>query len=137
MATAVIMPKFEMAQETGTVARWLKNEGETVSKGDGLLEVETDKVTMEVEAPASGVLVNVTAQPGKVVPIGQPIAYIAAPGEQVAAQGPAEVAQTPAPGPAPTAGTRVTPVAERVAQVHGIDLSTISGSGPQGRVMKA
>jgi pyruvate dehydrogenase E2 component (dihydrolipoamide acetyltransferase) len=75
------MPKFEMAQETGTVSKWLKQEGETVAKDEPILEVETDKINMEVESPASGVLVGVQAGPGAVVPIGQPIAYIIKPGE--------------------------------------------------------
>ena len=81
MPTAVIMPKFEMAQETGTVGRWLVEEGATVAKGDVILEVETDKVTMDVEAPAGGILRGITAAPGQVIPIGQTIAYILQPGE--------------------------------------------------------
>ena len=152
MATAVIMPKFEMAQETGTVARWLKNEGDTVTKGETLLEVETDKVTMEVEAPATGVLINVSAPAGLVVPIGQPIAFIVRPGEQVVA--PASASALPAAGPAapqtaappviataaPSGATnashRATPLAERVASQHGLALSSVEGSGPQGRITR-
>ncbi|MFW5943466.1 MAG: biotin/lipoyl-containing protein, partial [Chloroflexota bacterium] len=76
MPTAVIMPKFEMAQETGTVLHWLKQEGDTVQKGEPILEVETDKVTMEVEAPATGILHGISAESGEVVPIGTPIAYL-------------------------------------------------------------
>ncbi|HEX9118855.1 MAG TPA: biotin/lipoyl-containing protein, partial [Anaerolineae bacterium] len=67
MPTAVIMPKFEMAQETGTVSRWLKQEGDSVARGDVLLEVDTDKVTMDVESPAKGVLANISAVPGQIV----------------------------------------------------------------------
>ncbi len=81
MPVPVIMPKFEMAQESGKVLRWLKQEGEAVTKGEAILEVETDKVAMEVEAPASGTLVGIRVGPGEVVPIGQPIAYILLPGE--------------------------------------------------------
>jgi pyruvate dehydrogenase E2 component (dihydrolipoamide acetyltransferase) len=75
------MPKFEMTQETGKVLAWLKNEGQRVEKGEPLLEVETDKVNQEVEAPASGILAAISAPPGQVVPIATPIAYILKPGE--------------------------------------------------------
>ncbi len=149
MATAVIMPKFEMAQETGTVARWLRQAGDAVTKGETLLEVETDKVTMEVEAPASGILVNVTAPAGLVVPIGQPIAFIARPGEQVppapstpvpAFGAPAESSTAPIPASPPAvvpgAGYRATPLAERVASEHGLRLNGVRGSGPQGRITR-
>ena len=81
MPTPVIMPKYEMTQETGKIARWLKADGDVVEKGDPLLEVETDKVNMEVESRAAGVLTGICAEPGQVVPIGQPIAYIIKPGE--------------------------------------------------------
>lgn len=145
MATAVIMPKFEMVQETGTVARWLKNEGDTVTKDELLLEVETDKVTMEVESPATGILVNVTAPAGLVVPIGQPIAFIARPGEQVPAlAASASPAIRPAAPAVPEAASssmtnanhRATPLAERVASEHGLALSAIPGTGPQGRITR-
>ena len=86
MPTAVIMPKFEMAQETGTVGRWVAEEGQTVAKGDVILEVETDKVTMEVEAPANGRLAGICATPGQVIPIGQTIAYILKAGEPLPTQ---------------------------------------------------
>ncbi len=64
MPTAVIMPKFEMTQETGKVVAWLKNEGDQVEKGEALLEVETDKVNQEVEAPVTGILAGISARPG-------------------------------------------------------------------------
>ncbi len=81
MPTPVIMPKFEMAQETGKVLAWLKSEGDHVNKGEALLEVETDKVNQEVESPATGMLAGICAAPGQVVPIAAPIAYILKPGE--------------------------------------------------------
>src|SRR5688572_25098765 len=81
MPTPIIMPKFEMAQETGTVSKWLKQEGDLIEKGEPILEVETDKINMEVESPANGVLGGISAGPGAVVPIGQAIAYILKPGE--------------------------------------------------------
>ena len=85
MATSVIMPALELAQETGKVIRWLKAPGDAVAKGEPLLEIETDKVTTEIEAPASGILMNVSAQEGDVIPVGQAIAQIGAPGEAGAA----------------------------------------------------
>jgi len=127
MPVPVIMPKFELAQETGKILRWLKREGDPVVKGEAILEVETDKVAMEVEAPASGILAGIRAGPGEVIPIGQPIAYILLPGET-----PADVEAASA-GPTP----RATPLAERIAQAHGVDLSAVRGSGPGGRVTKA
>jgi pyruvate/2-oxoglutarate dehydrogenase complex dihydrolipoamide acyltransferase (E2) component len=81
MATNVIMPALELAQETGKLLRWIKAPGDTVRKGEPIAEIETDKVTIELEAPASGVLSAVTAQEGDVVPVGHTIAQIAAPTE--------------------------------------------------------
>ncbi len=131
MPVPVIMPKFEMAQESGKVLRWLKQEGEAVTKGEAILEVETDKVAMEVEAPASGTLVGIRAGPGEVVPIGQPIAYILLPGEVW------EGAPGASPAASPAGAPRATPVAERIAQAHGVDLSAVPGTGPGGRVTRA
>jgi pyruvate/2-oxoglutarate dehydrogenase complex dihydrolipoamide acyltransferase (E2) component len=81
MATNVIMPALELAQETGKVLRWIKAPGDTVKQGEPIVEIETDKVTVELEAPASGILRAVTAQEGDVVPVGHTIALIAAIGE--------------------------------------------------------
>src|SRR5207247_312618 len=81
MATNVILPALGMAQETGKVVRWLKTEGEQVIKGEPLAEIETDKATVELEAPASGMLANVTAASDEDIPVGQVIAMIMAPGE--------------------------------------------------------
>ena len=80
MPTNVIMPALELAQETGKVLRWMKAPGDKVRKGEPIVEIETDKVTVEIESPASGVLSQVTAQEGDVVPVGQTIALIAEPG---------------------------------------------------------
>ena len=85
MPTNVIMPALELAQETGKVLRWLKAPGDPVQKGEPMVEIETDKITIEIEAPASGILRDVTAQEGEVVPVGQTIALIAAAGEAAAA----------------------------------------------------
>jgi len=125
----VIMPKMEMAQDTGTVVRWLKAEGDSVQKGEPLLEVETDKVTVEVEAPGSGILSGVTAQAGAEVPVGQVIARLLAP--EAAAPAETEPPVEAASGPTPA----VTPVAQRMAAAHQLDLGRIAPAGR--RVTKA
>src|SRR5579872_6814332 len=85
MAISVVMPALEMAQETGKVVSWRKKEGELVAKGEILLEIETDKAVVEVEALAEGTLGGVKAQPGDVIPVGQTIAWLLGPGEAVPA----------------------------------------------------
>src|SRR5271154_7088939 len=82
MAFSVVMPALEMAQETGKLIAWRKKEGDSVSKGEPLLEIETDKAVMEVEAPADGILAGISAQTGADIPVGQTIAWIVAPGEK-------------------------------------------------------
>ncbi len=86
------MPALEMAQDTGTLVSWRKKEGETVTKGEILLEIETDKAVVEVEALADGVLAGVKAQPGDVIPVGQTIAWILGTGESVPADEPSSPA---------------------------------------------
>ena len=81
MAFSVVMPALEMAQETGKLVAWRKKEGERVTKGELLLEIETDKAVMEIEAGADGILAGVKAHEGAVVPVGQTIAWIVGPGE--------------------------------------------------------
>jgi len=124
MAVPVIMPKLEMAQETATVVEWLKQEGEHIEKGEPLLTVETDKVTLEIESPASGILAGVRAEPQQVVPVTEIIAYILQPGEE-----PDESANQ-------RIGESATPVAQRLAASAGVDLSTVKGTGPHGRITK-
>jgi len=148
MPTPVFMPKFEMTQETGTVVAWLKEEGEQVEKGEPLLEVETDKAVLEVEAPATGTLAAVTAAPGEVVPIATPIAYILKAGESLDAPAPAPQAAAAPASPAVSSASaldpvpgdgdlnRVTPVAARLAESHGLDLAAVAGTGPRGRITK-
>lgn len=116
MAIPVIMPKFEMSQESGTVMRWLKRPGEAVRRGEPLLEVETDKVTMDVEAPADGVLGEVLAAEGETVPVAAVIALV----EEMTDHGPQTTVEK----------TRLTPVARRVAKTAGIDPADIAaGNG--------
>jgi len=81
MAVSVVMPALEMAQDTGKLVSWLKQEGEPVRKGEMLLEVETDKAVVEVEAAGDGILAGVTAKPGDVVQVGRTIAWLVQPGE--------------------------------------------------------
>ena len=80
MAISVVMPALEMAQETGKLLAWRKKEGEHVSKGEPLLEIETDKAVVEVEAPGEGILAGITAGAGAVIPVGETIAWLVAPG---------------------------------------------------------
>ena len=143
MATPVIMPKFGMAQEEGTVIRWLKQEGDRVEKGDVLLEVMTDKVDMEVEAQASGILQGIRVGPGETVPVTTVLAYILEPGEalpQDAAPTQAESQAEPQAAAATEAtevsAVKASPVARRMAAEQGIDLARLTGSGPGGRVTK-
>lgn len=119
MATDVIMPALGMAQETGKVLRWLKAEGEPVTQGEPLLEIETDKITVEIEAPASGILASVTAAPGEEVPVGRTIAVILASDE------PAVVRPTPPATRLPAAS----PLAARLAAEHGVDLGALIPRG--------
>ena len=152
MSTTVIMPKLGFTMEEGTIVRWFKQEGDRVEKGEPLVEVTTDKVNMEVESPASGILRAVNAKPDQVVPVTQVIAYIAAPGETV--EGPVlttltgEAIRSEAPvspitregekeqiSAPPQAGeVAATPVARRMAKELGIDLAVIQGTGPRGRI---
>src|SRR6202140_5921155 len=81
MAISVVMPPLEMAPETGKLISWLKKEGESVTKGEPLLEIETDKAVMEIESPGDGVLAGVKIQAGAEVPVGRTIAWIVSPGE--------------------------------------------------------
>src|SRR5215472_10515827 len=86
MAISVVMPALEMAQETGKLLAWRKKEGERVSKGEPLLEIETDKAVVEVEAPGDGMLAGITAEVGAVIPVGETIAWLVAPGEKPPSQ---------------------------------------------------
>lgn len=136
MARDVIMPALGMAQETGTLIRWLKAPGDTVAKGEPLMEIETDKATVTVDALGGGVLAAVSAQPGDTVPVGQRIALLLAPGE-TAPNEPAAPTTSPQPtlATAPNAtAVSATPVAARMAAEHQIDMARIRPQG--GRVQK-
>ena len=141
MATTVIMPKVDMDQETGTVVEWLKQDGDLVKKGELILVIETDKVAIDVESPASGILRGIQAGPEEVIPIGTTIAYILEPGEDLPEDAktqdiPAPLqpqAATPADSPR---DVEATPVARNLAKAHNIDLTKIAGTGAQGKVTK-
>jgi pyruvate dehydrogenase E2 component (dihydrolipoamide acetyltransferase) len=153
MAVSVVMPALELAQETGKVLVWIKKEGDTVAKGEPLLEIETDKVSFELEAQADGILSGIRSREGDVVPVGQIIAWLVAPGEQppvesdAAARGMAQQARPQTSSSAPRAavtsqaqekpvdgGPRISPKARRMAQELGVDISRIVGTGPGGTI---
>ncbi len=165
MATSVVMPKLGLTITEGTVMDWKKQEGDEVTKGEVLVEVETDKLTNEVEAPETGTLLKIVVGEGETVPILTPLAYIGEAGEQLDLQSDtatepagAESDAPPAAAHAATAQTAgahaagaqagaagdasgkrppVSPVAKRLAEEHGIDLGLVSGSGPRGRIQKS
>jgi pyruvate dehydrogenase E2 component (dihydrolipoamide acetyltransferase) len=150
MAVSVVMPALEMAQETGKIVSWLKQEGDAVRKGEPLLEIETDKAVVEIEASADGVLAGVKSRVGDVVPVGVTIAWILAPGEQVPAESTVAAlsarkitgqSQPAAASPAPAqaaalaeGGARISPKARRLARERGVDISRIRGSGTDGAI---
>jgi pyruvate dehydrogenase E2 component (dihydrolipoamide acetyltransferase) len=150
MAFSVVMPALEMAQETGKLIAWRKQEGDRVTKGEPLLEIETDKAVMEVEAPADGILVGVTGSVGSDIPVGQTIAWIVAPGEKPpaekesvstapAARGKTESYAASAVASAPAAagarGVKISPKARRLAKELGVDIASVRGSGSGGEIL--
>jgi pyruvate dehydrogenase E2 component (dihydrolipoamide acetyltransferase) len=153
MAISVVMPALELAQETGKVLVWIKKEGDRVFKGEPLLEIETDKVSFELEAQADGILAGIRSREGDVVPVGQTIAWLVSPGEQppvesdsvargmaeqarpmTAVSAPAASATPAAAAPAASGGPRISPKARRMAQELGVDISRIVGTGPGGTI---
>ncbi len=151
MPVEVVMPKFGLTMQEGTVQQWFKAEGDAVEKGEPLFEVETEKVLYEVEAPASGRVAKLLYAPEAVVPCATVVAVIAVAGEDPAIVArsyhrtlPQPAAPTPAvsaPGSSPeqrpaSAGVPVTPAARKLAKDHGVDVSSIRGSGPGGRITR-
>jgi pyruvate dehydrogenase E2 component (dihydrolipoamide acetyltransferase) len=150
MAISVVMPALEMAQENGKLLAWRKKEGESVSKGEPLLEIETDKAVVEVEAPGDGILAGITAEVGAVIPVGETIAWLVAPGEKPPAKAAtvapvargtsaAQAGAVAAPAqakPAAVAGAaaQISPKARRLAKELGVDIAQIRGSGPDGTI---
>jgi pyruvate dehydrogenase E2 component (dihydrolipoamide acetyltransferase) len=151
VATEVILPRLGQGMESGTIVRWLKSEGEPVQKGEPLFELDTDKVTQEVEAEAAGVLLKIAVPEGE-VPVGQTVAFIGAEGEdvpEVAAAAPPQEEIKPVeaePVPAQEAPqeavvasgngrVKASPLARRIARERGLELSGIRGTGPDGRIV--
>jgi pyruvate dehydrogenase E2 component (dihydrolipoamide acetyltransferase) len=150
LAIEIVMPALEMAQETALLVKWLKKEGDFVSKGDVLMEIETDKATVEIEATGSGILSRVSAQAGDQVPVGQVIAVLLdEPSQSFGSQTPPPRVDSPANGqgrieisgskspkvakpredvPGPQ---RISPKARRLARQHGVNLSSILASGQE------
>ncbi|WP_257556924.1 pyruvate dehydrogenase complex dihydrolipoamide acetyltransferase [Sphingobium sp. CFD-2] len=168
MSKTIQMPALSPTMEEGTLAKWLVKEGDAVSSGDLLAEIETDKATMEFEAVDEGIVARIlVAEGAEGVKVGTVIAIIAEEGEDVSqaaagnaapkAAAPAESAESPAPkadpvpakapapaakaDPAPAQGTdgrvKASPLARRLAEAKGLDLAAVTGSGPNGRIVKA
>jgi len=171
VATSIVMPKMGYDMTEGRIARWLKREGETVRAGEAIAEIETDKVTIEMEAAASGVLSRIIVLEGEVTPVGQLIAVLSAPGEVITVGQPsdghghgtepasdpldspvaaglsAQESTVPAPShptsppvarppAAPSSAAGASPLARRLAREQGVDLSTVRGAGPGGRITR-
>jgi pyruvate dehydrogenase E2 component (dihydrolipoyllysine-residue acetyltransferase) len=146
MAISVVMPALEMAQETGKLLAWRKKDGEQVSKGEPLLEIETDKAVVEVEAPGDGVLAGICANVGDQIPVGQTIAWLVKPGEQPpspeqpkyasarASSAPSHTVPvaTQASAAEPVTAPQISPKARRLAKELGVDFTAIRGTGPDG-----
>jgi len=163
MAIPVEMPKMSDTMEEGVLAAWLVDEGQKISAGDVVAQVETDKATMDLEVYDDGVLLKQVIGEGDSVPIGGLIAILGKEGEDISAilasygsgsaPAPAPVAEAPvveevaaaplevpvpAPAPAPVSGGRIkaSPLAKKLAAEHGVELASLSGSGPDGRIIK-
>jgi pyruvate dehydrogenase E2 component (dihydrolipoamide acetyltransferase) len=162
MATEVKLPRLGQGMESGTIVKWLKSEGDAVEKGEALYELDTDKVTQEVEAEASGVLLKIAVREGE-VEVGKTIGFIGDQGESVAAPADApsepepepererdrtsssngsqrEVeAEQPEPAAAEQTGSggriKASPLARRIARERGVDLAQLRGTGPDGRIV--
>ncbi|HEX3807423.1 MAG TPA: E3 binding domain-containing protein, partial [Gaiellaceae bacterium] len=142
------LPRLGQGMESGTVNKWLKSEGDTVAKGEPLFEVDTDKVTQEVESDFDGVLLKIVLESGE-APVGQTIAFIGEAGEQVSVAEPPpttpelrsaepnfvrEFVETPAPS-ATNGRVKASPLARRLAREKGIDIASLQGTGPDGRIV--
>jgi pyruvate dehydrogenase E2 component (dihydrolipoamide acetyltransferase) len=160
MATEIKLPRLGQGMESGTIVKWLKSEGDAVEKGEPLYELDTDKVTQEVEADATGVLLKIAVQEGE-VPVGQTVAVIGEQGEEVAIEAAPEEPQaegsrapardaerkrgseasTETESPSGNGATRsdgrikASPLARRIARERGVDLAQLRGTGPEGRIV--
>jgi len=154
MVEKIIMPKLGLTMEEGVINKWLVKEGDQVEKGDALFEVATDKVNMEVESTAEGVVLKIVANEGETIPITQTVAYIGKPGEVIeegeeiapisqkieeepaSIQSQIEVSETTTDMEVGEERIKASPLARRLAKEYGLDLSKIKGTGPGGRIVK-
>lgn len=154
MATEIIMPAVSTSMTEGVLARWVKNEGDAVTKGEVVAEIETDKAVLELEAEADGILGRKFAANGDTVSVGAAMGVITAPGEPIPEANQASPAPTPleqkAAAPTGVSAEKpsetiiesvsgrvfVSPLARNIARKNNIDLSKITGSGPKGRIIK-
>lgn len=145
MSTTVIMPKLGLTMTEGTIEKWLKQEGDRVEKGEPLVEIITEKINFQYESPASGILRKILHHEGETVAVTTPIAIIAEEGEAMAEtemarpEVPVEVSLPVAvrrQSKEPSDRIFASPIARKMAQEKGIDLSSIKGSGPMGRIIK-
>lgn len=151
MAVEVILPRVDMDMSTGKISKWHVKDGEKVTKGALLFEIETDKAAMEIDSPADGILRNIMVGEGGTAAVGSAVAFIYAEGEAVAASAASAPAAAPTPAPAsapvhaaltPAAAAngnipRATPLARRLAKQAGLAVNAIQGSGPRGRITAA
>jgi pyruvate dehydrogenase E2 component (dihydrolipoamide acetyltransferase) len=152
VATQMTLPRLGQGMESGTIVRWLKQEGDRVEKGEALYELDTEKVTQEVEAEASGVVLKILAGEGEEVEVGKAVVVIGEEGEKVEApkeepkqEAKEEAQREPEPEPpverveTPQARTdgrvKASPLARRIARERGIDLGRVRGTGPEGRIV--
>jgi pyruvate dehydrogenase E2 component (dihydrolipoamide acetyltransferase) len=154
MAAELRVPTLGMDMEEATIVRWLVEEGAEVEKGEPVLEIDTDKTSFEIEAPAGGTIRNLRGEEGETLPVGTTLAYVTAPGEEIPAPqeeatdatedaepeaaGDTGLRETPEPQAAPTSAdgrkVRASPAARRAAAEMGVPVESVSGSGPYGRV---
>ena len=153
MAVEMVMPKLGMAMKEGMVSNWRKEAGDPVSKGEIVADINSEKIEMEIEAPADGIILEIVVPAGQGVPPGTVICRIGSPDEQVigaaaaAPEAKAHIAEAavaavaePAPSPSPAlrkkGESKISPVARKMAEAAGIDIESIAGTGPQGRITK-
>jgi pyruvate dehydrogenase E2 component (dihydrolipoamide acetyltransferase) len=153
MISEVVMPQMGADMQEGTIVRWLKREGDAVQRGEVIAEIETDKANVEIEAYESGILRRILLPEGTTVPVGQVIAVIAAPGDDISQYereaAPAAAAEAPQPvvvvherpaaaeaPPAKAGRVHASPAARRLAEELGVDLSQVQGTGPDGRILR-
>ena len=137
MARPIIFPKQGLQMTEGTITRWLKREGEFVRRGEPLFEMETDKLTIAIDAAEEGALLKILRPAGDVVPVAEAIAYVGEPGEEIPAAPAPSPAGTPPAAPPPAPGrTPVTPRARMRAGELGVAAEALAGSGPDGLVIE-